>query len=329
VTGDADAWARRIDPEIRSVLDLVPRLDLTYIATARRERAELAARAAADHVPPPFVRTEERRIPGWPDGEPDVVVRVHEPAERWASPRPALLWVHGGGHVLGSASQDDPLLQDLVARAGCVAVAVEWRRAPEDPYPAAVHDAYAALRWMAGDPALDPGRLVVGGASSGGGAAAGLALLARDRAEVRVAGQVLVYPMLDDRDVTESSREVRDPRLWNNDSNRLGWGAYLSGLDGGEVPPYAAPARATDLRGLPSTWLATGELDLFRDEDIEYASGLLAAGVPTELHVYPGAVHGFDLFAPEAAVSRRYRRDRDEAFDRFVGVVPTGSPEPG
>jgi len=138
-----------------------------------------------------------------------------------------------------------------------------------------------------------------------------------------------VYPMLDDRDVTESSREVRDPRLWNNDSNRLGWGAYLSGLDGGEVPPYAAPARATDLRGLPSTWLATGELDLFRDEDIEYASGLLAAGVPTELHVYPGAVHGFDLFAPEAAVSRRYRRDRDEAFDRFVGVVPTGSPEPG
>jgi len=329
VTGDADAWARRIDPEIRSVLDLVPRLDLTDIATARRERAELAARAAADHVPPPFVRTEERRIPGWPDGEPDVVVRVHEPAERWASPRPALLWVHGGGHVLGSASQDDPLLQDLVARAGCVAVAVEWRRAPEDPYPAAVHDAYAALRWMAADPSLDPGRLVVGGASSGGGAAAGLALLARDRAEVRVAGQVLVYPMLDDRDVTESSREVRDPRLWNNDSNRLGWGAYLSGLDGGEVPPYAAPARATDLRGLPSTWLATGELDLFRDEDIEYASGLLAGGVPTELHVYHGAVHGFDLFAPEAAVSRRYRRDRDEAFDRFVGVVPTGSPEPG
>ena len=329
MTDVAEAWARRIDPEIRPVLDLVPRLDLIDIPTARRERAELAARASAGHVPPAFVRTEARRIPGWPEGEPEVVVRVHEPAEQSASPRPALLWVHGGGHVLGSASQDDPLLQDLVARTGCVAVAVEWRRAPEDPYPAAVHDAYAALRWMAEDAALDPGRLVVGGASSGGGAAAGLALLARDRSEVPLAGQLLVYPMLDDREVTASSREVLDPRLWNHESNRLGWAAYLSGLDGAEVPAHAAPARATDVHGLPPTWLATGELDLFRDEDLEYASRLLASGVPTELHVYAGAVHGFDLFAPEAAVSRRYCRDRDEAFDRFGGVVPPGSPEAG
>jgi acetyl esterase/lipase len=329
VTSDADSWARRIDPQIRTVLDLVPHLDLTDIPTARRERAELAARAAAGHVPPASVRTQDRRIPGWPEEEPDVAVRVHEPAERSTSPRPALLWVHGGGHVLGAASQDDPLLQDLVARTGCVAVAVEWRRAPEDPYPAAVHDAYAALVWMAADPGLDPERLVVGGASSGGGAAAGLALLARDRAEVRLAGQVLVYPMLDDREITVSSHEVRDPRLWNDESNRLGWGAYLSGLDGQEVPPYAAPARSTDLSGLPTTWLATGELDLFRDEDIEYASRLLAAGVPTELHVYPGAVHGFDLFAPDAGVSRRYRRDRDEAFDRFVGIAPSPSTEAG
>ncbi len=329
MTGDAETWARRIDPEIRSVLDLVPHLDLTDIPTARRERAELAARAAAGHVPPASVRTQDRRLPGWPEGEPDVIVRVHEPAEPSSSTRPALLWVHGGGHVLGAAAQDDPMLQDLVARTGCVAVAVEWRRAPEDPYPAAVHDAYAALVWMAADPALDPERLVVGGASSGGGAAAGLALLARDRAEVRLAGQVLVYPMLDDREITVSSREVRDPRLWNDVSNRLGWGAYLSGLEGQEVPPYAAPARSTDLRGLPTTWLATGELDLFRDEDMEYASRLFAAGVPTELHVYPGAVHGFDLFAPDAGVSRRYRRDRDEAFDRFVGIAPSSWTEAG
>jgi acetyl esterase/lipase len=179
VTEDAETWARRIDPEIRSVLDLVPHLDLTDIPTARRERAELAARAAAGHVPPASVRTHDRRIPGWPDGEPDVAVRVHEPAERATAPRPALLWVHGGGHVLGAAAQDDPMLQDLVARTGCVAVAVEWRRAPEDPYPAAVHDAYAALGWMTAEPGLDRERLVVGGASSGGGAAAGVALLAR------------------------------------------------------------------------------------------------------------------------------------------------------
>lgn len=314
----SDRWERRIDPEILAVLDLVPRLDLTDIPVARRERAELAARAAAGYVAPPSVRTADRRIPGWPDGEPDVVVRIHEPAAAAASDRPALLWVHGGGHVLGAAWQDDPMLQDLVARTGCVAVAVEWRRAPEDPYPAAVHDGYAALRWMSASAGLDRTRLVIGGASSGGGVAAGVALLARDRGEVSLAGQVLVYPMLDDREVTPSSREVLDPRLWNLESNRLGWAAYLSGIDGREVPAYAAPARATDVAGLPPTWLATGELDLFRDEDIAYASRLLTAGVPTELHVYPGAVHGFDLFAPDAAVTRRYRRERDEALDRFV-----------
>jgi acetyl esterase/lipase len=330
VTDDAMGWAARIDPETRSVLDGVPRLDLTDIATARRERAALAARAAARHVPPAAVRTEDRCIPGWPEGEPDVVVRVHEPVDLGSSPVPALLWVHGGGHVLGAAAQDDPLLQDLVARTGCVAVAVEWRRAPEDPYPAALHDAYAALRWMAAEPWVDDERLVVGGASSGGGVAAGTALLARDRAEIALAGQVLVYPMLDDRELTASSVEVRDPRLWNHESNRLGWAAYLSGLDGtaggvrAEVPGYAAPARVTDLRGLPPTWLATGALDLFRDEDIEYAARLYAAAVPTELHVYPGAVHGFDVFAPDAAMSVRYRRERDDALDRFVGTSGGG-----
>lgn len=316
MTSSVDAWEQRIDAEIRPVLDLLPRLDLTDISVARRERAELAARAAAGHVPPPSVRTEDRRIPGWPDGAPEVTVRLHEPAEAAPSPPPALLWVHGGGHVLGTAAQDDPLLQDLVARTGCVAAAVEWRRAPEHPYPAAVHDAYAALRWLAG---RDHRRLVIGGASSGGGVAAGVALLARDRREVVLDAQLLVYPMLDDRAVTPSSGEVRDPRLWNHESNRLGWAAYLSGLEGEEVPTYAAPARAAHVRGLPPTWLATGELDLFRDEDVEYASRLLRAGVPTELHLYPGAVHGFDLFAPEAAVSKRYERDRDEALDRFVG----------
>jgi acetyl esterase/lipase len=133
--------------------------------------------------------------------------------------------------------------------------------------------------------------------------------------------------MLDDRELTPSSREVRDPRLWNSESNRLGWSAYLSGVDGGDVPAYAAPARSTDLAGLPPTWLATAELDLFRDEDIGYASRLLAAGVPTELHVYPGAVHGFELFAPDAAVSVRFRRDRDEAFDRYLTTGVRAAPD--
>jgi acetyl esterase/lipase len=234
-----------------------------------------------------------------------------------------LLWVHGGGHVLGSADQDDPLLDAVVARTAAVALAVDWRRAPEDPYPAALHDSYAVLAAVAGGLLggdLDPARVVVGGASSGGGVAAGLALFARDRAEHALAGQVLVYPMLDDRELTPSSRTVTDPRVWNHESNRIGWSAYLGGRTGGDVPAYAAPGRAQDLAGLPPTWIATAALDLFRDEDVDDARRLLEAGVPTELHVYPGGVHGFDLFAPEAALTQRFCQERDDALDRFLGV---------
>jgi acetyl esterase/lipase len=148
--------------------------------------------------------------------------------------------------------------------------------------------------------------------------AAGLTLLARDRGEHALAGQLLIYPMLDDRELTVSSRTVTDPRVWNHESNRIGWGAYLGGLAGDDVPAVAAPARATSLAGLPPAWIATTELDLFRDEDIDYARRLLEAGVPTELHVYPGGVHGFDLFAPDAALMQRFCRDRDEAFARLL-----------
>jgi len=160
--------------------------------------------------------------------------------------------------------------------------------------------------------------VVAGGASSGGGLAAGLALLVRDRGEVQLAGQVLVYPMLDDRESIASRLRVDHPRLWSNASNRIGWASYLGALSGDDVPAYAAPSRASDMARLPPTWIGTGELDLFRDEDIEYAARLMAAGVPTELHVYPRAVHGFDLFAPHTAVSRRFCRDRDDALDRFL-----------
>jgi acetyl esterase/lipase len=314
-------WHELLDPEVAAVLDRIPLLDLTDIPTARAERAELAVAARARWQPSGRVCAEDRSVPG-PAGAPDVRVRVHRPADGTASGA-ALLWVHGGGHVLGAAEQDDPLLDGVVSRTGCTAVAVDWRRAPEHPYPAALEDCYAALTALAADAALgdlgvDPARIVVAGSSSGGGIAAGLVLLARDRAEHRIAAQLLIYPMLDDRGLTGSSRAVTDHRVWNDESNRLGWAAYLGALSADDVPAYAAPARAADLRGLPATWIGTGELDLFRDEDVDYARRLYAAGVPTDLHVYAGAVHGFDLFAPGAAVTRRFCRERDEAFDRFL-----------
>lgn len=318
-------YAERLDPEIAAVLDGLPRYDLDDVPQARRRRAELAAATRAAAEPHPDVVVEERVLPGSaPDG---VTVRVSRPREPRAGAG-RLLWVHGGGHVLGEAAQDDWLMAEVVADTGCTAVAVDWRRAPEDPYPAALEDCVDALRWLA---ALDGGPLVVGGASSGGGLAAGLALWARDHGGPALDGQLLVYPMLDDSDATVSVRAVVDERVWHRRVNAQAWAAYLRAVPGGpgspDVPPYAAPARATDLAGLPPTWLATGELDGFVDEDLEYAARLLRAGVPTELHVYPGAVHGFDLFAPQAAVSRRFAAERSAAFSRLLArseAVPTG-----
>ena len=276
----------RLDPRLAEVLPSIPLLDLHDVPTARAERRELAARARGSWRPPEDVVVADSLVPG-EDGDPPVRVRVYR-ARETAGRVACLYWVHGGGHVIGDVEQDDPLLCDVVLDTGAVCLSVDWRRAPEHPFPAALHDAYAGLRWAAAhadDLGVDPGRLVVGGASSGGGLAAGLALLARDRGEVGLAGQVLVYPMLDDRGITPSSRAITHPRVWNTESNRLAWRAYLGGAADGEVSAYAAPARATDLAGLPPTWLATGEMDLFVDEDVTYAQRLIQAGVPTELHV--------------------------------------------
>lgn len=306
-------FLQRLDPEIAAVLDRIPLLDIADLATARREREELAAIARGRWTPSGLVTSEDRWVEGY-SADVGVRVRLHR-ATVGGTQAPCVLWVHGGGHVVGSAEQDDPLLDHLVGSMGCVAAAVDWRRAPEHPFPAALHDCYATLRWLhenSDDLGIDTRRVVVAGSSSGAGLAAGLALMARDRGEWPISAQVLLYPMLDDRAITASSGSVVHPRVWNVESNRRAWAAYLAGVD--DISPYAAPARASDLAGLPWTWLGTAELDLFVDEDVDYAVRLMAAGVSTELHLYRGAVHGFELFAPDAEVSRRFVRDRDDAF---------------
>ncbi len=213
---------------------------------------------------------------------------------------PALLWMHGGGYVMGSAKQDDRICRAFSRRLGITIASVEYLLAPEHPYPAPLEDCYSALTWLAGLPAVDRERIVIGGTSAGGGLAAALALLARDRGEVTPAFQLLVYPMLDDR----SSATPAKPnyRLWSPRSNRFGWSAYLGSAD----PQVAVPARHDDLSGLPPAWIGVGGNDLFLDEDLAYAERLKSAGVPCQVEVVPGVFHVFDLWAPKAQVSRRF-----------------------
>jgi len=270
-------------------------------------RARVASERAATAEPvPSTVVVEDRFVPG-PVGAPEVRLRIYRPAVRTGA-LPGLYWIHGGGMIMGEPEMNDPDLIRIVEEVGCVAVSVDYRLAPEHPHPAPVEDCYAGLVWTAGNTAelgIAPGRLAVGGASAGGGLAAGSTLLARDRNGPVPAFQLLIYPMLDDRDTTMSSIEFADAPVWSRAANRLGWGALLGDAAGtDDVSPYAAPARAEDVSGLPPAYISVGELEIFRDECLVYAQRLLRAGVSTELHVYPGAVHGWYSMAPEAAVAR-------------------------
>jgi acetyl esterase/lipase len=251
---------------------------------------------------------EERRLPG-AAGAPPVPVHVIN-RRPGAAPRPAILHMHGGGYVIGNARIGVAALQPLAQELDCLIVTVDYRLAPETRFPGALEDNYCALRWLAQNAqelGADPERIVVMGESAGGGHAAMLAIAARDRGEVPLAGQVLIYPMLDDRTGT-ATPPPGGHFVWNAASNRYGWSALL-GMPAGsaEVPAGAVPARVGDLRGLPPAFIGVGALDLFFEEDLEYARRLQAAGVPVKVEVIEGAYHGFDVFQPQAAASRRLR----------------------
>jgi acetyl esterase/lipase len=311
-----------LDPELAALLRELPMWSMDFGTTPLAEVPALRAAQAAvarPPVPPTTTVYEDRTIPG-PAGDPDVVVRVFHPPTPGTG-RPAVCFIHGGGYLFGSALVEDARLNRWVEQADCVVVSVEYRLSPETAYPGPLEDCYAALTWMAGNAAelgIDAGRITIAGQSAGGGLAAGLALLARDRREVAPAYQLLIYPMIDDRNVTASTH-IKGAKVWSREANLLGWTAYLGREPGADdVPIYAAAARATDLAGLPPTFIAVGSADVFRDEDIDYATRLLAAGVPTELHVYPGACHGFEGIVPNAAVSKRCQRDIDDAVLRAL-----------
>jgi acetyl esterase/lipase len=242
-----------------------------------------------------------------------VGVHLHRPPATTGR-GPALVWIHGGGYLIGNAAQDDALCRRFARRLGVTVANVDYRLAPEFPYPAALEDCYAALTWLAGLPAVDPARVAIGGASAGGGLAAALALLARDRAEVALAAQLLVYPMLDDRSGSEAGLHDANHRLWTQKSNKYAWDCYLGAAD----PNVAVPARRADLSGLPPAWLGVGTLDLFHAEGLAYAERLKAAGVPCDVVEVQGAFHGFDGVVAKAAVSRSFFDDQVAFLQRAL-----------
>lgn len=247
----------------------------------------------------------------------DVSVRVFRPASA-RQPSPALLWIHGGGMVLGDAAQDSGFCRRVADKLNVVVISVEYRLAPQHPFPTPLEDCYTALQWLADQPDIDPARIAVGGASAGAGLTAALALLAKERGEIRPVLQLLSYPMLDDRTTTRTDIDPRRLRLWSPKSNRFGWRAYLGPDGGGGVPALAAPARYDDLSGLPPTWIGVGTNDLFHDEDVTYARRLQQAGVACTLHIVPGAYHNFDAFEAKTAVAQEFFQAQTTALDEAL-----------
>ncbi|QIW99620.1 hypothetical protein AMS68_005138 [Peltaster fructicola] len=244
----------------------------------------------------------------------------HKPRNLPAEPGAAILHVHGGGMVAGTARSFAPAVALTASRSGLQYFDVEYRLAPENPHPTPVEDTYAALLWMmehAQELNIDSKRIGIHGESAGAGIAAGVALMARDRRlQPPIAKQVLIYPMLDYKNVKPVSAALNKYLTWTTNTNITGWTALLgeSTMAGDDVDTYASPAHAKDLSGLPSTYIDVGGLDLFRDEDIEYAARLLKADVQVELHVYPGVPHAFEMLVPQAAVTQAALANRLKAL---------------
>ncbi|MGH9029837.1 MAG: alpha/beta hydrolase [Acidimicrobiales bacterium] len=264
------------------------------------------------------VSVTERAISG-PAGTGTIALRIYERRVR-PDLVAGVVFFHGGAFVLGDVYTEELRCLRYAAEGQCVVVSVGYRLAPEDPFPAAVDDAYTALKWTAGHASelgIDPRRLAVAGSSAGGAIAAATALKARDADGPPLAFQLLVYPVLDDRMDTPSMRAFDSTPLWTNRSNEDMWDHYLGdGRRTADVSPYAAPARTPDVSGLPPTYVLTAELDPLRDEGIDYAQRLMAAGVPTELHNYTGACHGFDIVATTTAIGWRAIGEQVDALAR-------------
>lgn len=312
--------AHLVDPELRPLLEIMPeRLLNAAVLPAMREQRQRAALESLSLGDDLDVSVTEHFIAG-AEGVSPVRVVIISPRTAGES-RMGILHIHGGGYVLGSPEQSMPLTLSTAAEQACVIVSVDYRLAPETPFPGPLEDCYTALVWMAeraGTLGLDPHSIGVMGDSAGAGLAAALTLLARDRGGPKLAFQNLMYPMLDDRTVTDNDpNPVTGEFAWTREDNRFGWQSFLGTEPGGaDISCYAAAARADNLSGLPPAWIGVGSIDLFLDENIEYARRLLRAGVPVELSIFPGGFHGFNG-DPKVTLARRAREQRQHALSFF------------
>jgi acetyl esterase/lipase len=306
----------RLDPESREPLEgLLQAIPGGFNAIEDLDkRRAVVAQLLVEPELDQRVTMEDRLIPG-PTGE--QLVRIYRPVVN-KEPMPALINIHGGGMVLGSVQGDAATAQMLAAESGAIVFSIDYRKAPENPYPAAVNDCFSASQWVfenAKDLGIDANNIGIYGGSAGGGLALAVCLMARDQSGMKFKYMMPIYPMIDDRNQTQSTHDVTEVGIWDRAGNIEAWGLYLGGepADG-----YAAPARMEDLANLPPAYIDVGEMDAFRDEDAEFALRLIKAGVPCEFRIYPGAYHASEVFAPEAALSRRIWAGRLEALRRFI-----------
>ncbi|WP_036960363.1 alpha/beta hydrolase [Promicromonospora kroppenstedtii] len=313
------------DPELEAVLallsDQMPPTITPEMIPLLRQAAPVSDVSVDDVLATAGIVRRDVTIPGHDGDAIEVSVLSREGRTGIG---PGVFHTHGGGMIMGDRFVGLDQLLGWITDLDAVVVTVEYRLAPEFPDPYPVRDCYAGLRWTAEhaeELGIDLGRLIIAGASAGGGLAAGTALLARDEGGPALAGQLLIYPMLDDRDQTVSSAQIDGVGVWDRGSNVTGWSALLGERRGTEdVSVYAAPARATDLSGLPPAFIDCGSAEVFRDEDVAYATALWAAGVQAELHVWPGGFHGFDLMAPHTVLAQAMRAARDSWVARTLGV---------
>ena len=248
-------------------------------------------------------------------------VRIYRP-KSINEPVPVLIWMHGGGYVMGKPELDDVSCAQYVRKLGITVISVDYRTAPKHPFPAALDDCYSALKWLVSHSRelnINSNRIAVGGNSAGSGLAAALAQFAHDQQEIKLAFQLLIYPMLDDRAVLRADIDDSQNVTWTQKSNRFGWESYLGQECGaGNVPAYSVPARRTDLSGLPPAWIGVGDLDIFHDEDVAYAHRLKECGVECQLEVVTGAFHGFDAFDPQVPIVQEFRISQMNDLKKYL-----------